>query len=259
MQRNAQLWSDLLSGSAGALELSKCSCHAVSWQFEMQGDPVLRSPRQLIPAPVSVIDNHTQTVHQMQFLSPYKAHKTLGHLKEPAGTQQSQYANLRRKSNESTEFFWKCQLSHFVAWTFYNACYLPSIGYPLSCSSLTRKQLDHVQCRAMQIIVAKCGYNRHTKKAILYGPMEYGGASFRPLYVQQGVGQVTSFLRQWRQHLGAGGLLCCAVAWTQVTAGTSYSIFQNVHVDLPHLESKWLQSLRTHLATIDATLALDQP
>jgi hypothetical protein len=31
----------------------------------------------------------------------------------------------------------------------------------------------------------------HTKKAILYGPLELGGASFRPLYMQQGIGQTT--------------------------------------------------------------------
>lgn len=257
MQRNAQLWSNLLGASGGALELSKCSSHVVSWQFASQGDPVLRNPRQLIPNPVPVTDMHTQEAHHMHFLSPYEAHKTLGHYKEPAGTQHSQFLNLKRKSDTSTEFLWKCQLTHLEAWTYYYACYLPSIGYPLSCSSLSRKQLDRIQLRAMSILVAKCGYNRNTKKAILYGPMEYGGASFRPLYVQQGVGQVTSFLRHWRQKSTTGSLLRCALAWTQMTAGTSYSIFQNVHAVLPHLESKWLASIRLFLATIDATMVLD--
>jgi hypothetical protein len=154
----------------------------------------------------------------------------------------------------------KCQLTHLEVWTYYYACYLPSIGYPLSCSSLSRKQLDSIQLRAMSITVAICGYNRSTKKEILYGPMDYGGASFRPLYFQQGEGQIMSFLRHWRQRSLTGGLLRCAVAsWTQMTAGISYSILQNVNAILPHLESKWLASMRTFMASIDATMILDNP
>ena len=54
-----------------------------------------------------------------------------------------------------------------------------------------------------------------------------------------------------------GKLLKCAVAWAQLTAGTSYSIFQQVHTALPHLESKWLNSMRDFMATINATMELD--
>ncbi len=193
LQANAQLWANLLGASGGALEWSKCSSHLAMWQFSIQGDPVLKSVPQTIAHPIPIVDPNTRRVHDMQFLSPYEAHKTLGHYKEPAGTQQEQFRQLKAKSNTSTEFLWKGQMNHKETWTYYYACYLPSIGYPLSCSSLTYKQLDRVQRRAMTIIVAKCGYNRNTKREILIGPLCYGGANFRHLYVQQGVGQVTSF------------------------------------------------------------------
>jgi hypothetical protein len=48
--------------------------------------------------------------------------------------------------------------------------------------------------------VPRCGFNRNTKKAILYGPLALGGASFQSLYVQQGVSQVMMFIRQWRTN-----------------------------------------------------------
>jgi len=110
----------------------------------------------------------------------------------------------------------------------------------------------------MTIIVARCGYNRNTKREIIYGPMVYGGANFRHLYMHQGVGQLTLFMRHWRQpHTLTGKLLKCADAWTQMTAGTSYSIFQRVHEVLPHLESKWLTSMRTFMPLINASFELD--
>jgi hypothetical protein len=194
LQENAQLWANLLGASGGALELSKCSSHIAMWQFSTQGDPVLQSVRQTVQQPIPIIDPNTRHAQDMEFLSPYEAHKTLGHYKEPAGTQQEQYRRSKLKSDQSTEFLWNCQMTPEETWTYYYACYLPSIGYPLSCSSMTYKQLDQVQRKAMTIIVAKCGYNRNTKREILYGPLCYGGANFRHLYVQQGVNQVTSFL-----------------------------------------------------------------
>ena len=258
LRHNAQAWSDILSASGGALELSKCSCHILVWDFTERGDPVLVNTRQSLTHPAEVTDPTTKAVHALTFLSPHTAHKTLGHYKEPAGTQMEQFRQLRAKSDKSTEFIWKCHLTPKEAWTYYYACYLPSIGYPLSCSSLTHAQLDRVQRTAMTIIVARCGYNRNTKREILYGPMSYGGANFRHLYMHLGVvGQLTTFMRHWRQpQTIPGKLLRCAVAWTQMSAGTSYSIFQRVYEDLPQLESKWLRSMRTFMSEIDASMDL---
>ncbi len=162
--------------------------------------------------------------HELQYLSPYAAHKTLGHYKEPAGTQKEQYRQLQKKSDQSVEFMKTCALTREEAWTYYYACYLPSIGYPLATSYFTRQQLDNIQRKAMSIIFAKCGYNRNTKRDILYGPLELGGANFRRLYDQQGIGQVQLFMRHWRQQSTAGRLLRCVVSWAQYCAGTSTPI-----------------------------------
>ena len=39
-QKNAQLWTNLLHASGGALELSKCSFHLLRWSFSISGAPV---------------------------------------------------------------------------------------------------------------------------------------------------------------------------------------------------------------------------
>ena len=67
------------------MEIPKCSYHVVHWKFEKKGSPVLVSLGDSIP-PVLVQDSLSSQPQQLQLLSPYIAHKTLGHLKEPAGT-----------------------------------------------------------------------------------------------------------------------------------------------------------------------------
>ena len=131
------------------------------------------------------------------------------------------------------------------------------MGYPLTCSSLTKAKCEDVQRKAFSIIVARCGFNRNTKRAILFGPLELGGANFRHLYVQQGTGQITEFMRHWRSYSTAGKLLRIALAWFQEQVGVSYPILAQVNTDLPHLESKWLTSLRQFLKDNTMSLQVD--
>ena len=128
VEHNAQAWTNLLSASGGALELTKCSCHMVEWQFSIQGAPVLVSKIKTKPILVQVTDPHTRKIHQVHVLSPFQAHKTLGHHKEPAGTQATQFKSLKSKSDTITEFLWQHQLSRVEAWTYYYACYLPAVA-----------------------------------------------------------------------------------------------------------------------------------
>jgi hypothetical protein len=111
----------------------------------------------------------------------------------------------------------------------------------------------------MSIIVSRCGFNRNTKKAILYGPLTLGGTSFCSLFVQQGVSQVMMFIRHWRKHSRVTGkLFRIAISWFHSQVDVSFSILEQVHHPLPHLESKWLLSLRSFLAKLKAKLHLDK-
>ena len=94
LRTNAQVWSNLLGASGGALELSKCSCHVAVWTFSLHGDPVLMNHQTINNSAATVNDPFTNVEHNLEFLSPYTAHKTLGHYKEPAGEQRSQFQQL---------------------------------------------------------------------------------------------------------------------------------------------------------------------
>ena len=109
----------MLYASGGALELSKCSCHIIQWQFSMQGAPVLvPNVSNSEVHQVKVWDDHTTSSHKLQILGPYQAHKSIGHHKDAADTQAEQFRQLLHKSNDMTSFRWKCPLTRLEAWTY---------------------------------------------------------------------------------------------------------------------------------------------
>ena len=256
LKQNAQLWANLLRTSGGALELSKCSVHVAHWAFTNQGSPVLLTDKDRF-SDIAVVDPTQGLECQLQYLSPYSAHKTLGHFKEPAGTQVKQLQELKLKSDTNTRFLQTCSLTRDEAWTYYYACYLPSVSYSLANSFFTKSQLTKIQRNAMKLIVPKCGYNRNMKQEILYGPLQYGGANFRHLHDQQGLGQLNLFMRHWRQDNEAGKLLKVAVAWSHYATGMGKSLFEDTSTPLPHLEAKWIASLRSYLNQSQITLQVE--
>ena len=96
-EENAALWAQLLEATGGALELSKCSYHIAYWKFTMQGAPILTNVSSEVPN-IQVTNSSTgSTPQQLQYLSPYTAHKTLGHQKEPAGVNSEQFKFLKKR------------------------------------------------------------------------------------------------------------------------------------------------------------------
>jgi hypothetical protein len=255
---NATTWAHLLHATGGALELTKCSYHMLTWKFSMQGAPVLVNDDQLLRE-LPVQDPLTERVQHLEYLTPYQAHKTLGHYKEPAGTQSTQFTKLKDRSTQITKFLWTTALSREETWLFYNACYLPAVQYPLTWTYFNKLLLDKIQRKAMSIITSRCGYNRCTKKELLYGPVQYGGAGFHHLYHRQGTQQVLYFLRHWRQRTPIGNMLKCVLSWAQFTVGVSYPILEVTQEPLPHLETRWLSSLRQFLSSINGGIQVDDP
>ena len=194
---------------------------------------------------------------KIQHRSNFEAHKTLGTHKSPSGRQKKQRDVLRQKSDDFARVV-KCgHISRKEATAFYRAIYLTSMGYPLPVCFFNKSELSRIQQKAMVALKSKMGYNSRTANAIIYGPTRLGGCGFRHLYVEQGMGQIHLFLRHWRSNSQAGRLLRIALCWVQFSAGTGTSILQDTKTHLPHLESKWIKSLRIFLRSIGATLEID--
>eukprot|EP00980_Cylindrotheca_fusiformis_P027515 scaffold20799_cov73-Cylindrotheca_fusiformis.AAC.4 len=66
-------------------------------------------------------------------------------------------------------------------------------------------------------------------------------------------------MKHWRSYSYIGSLLRCTLAWAQLNAGVSIPILMIPSLRLAHFESKFIQSLRQYLATIDASIEVDTP
>jgi hypothetical protein len=255
MKIDAQLWSDLLWVSGGRLELPKCSYHQIHFDFLSDGTPNMRPGK--VTEQIMISDPKTGLDIPITSKSVLNTHKTLGHYRAPAGTSKTQLNALKEKSKLMAKQASSSPISSRTALVFYQTIYLKSIGFVLPCSFFTAAQLHSIHSPAARVFASKCGYNRNTSLNILHGPTHLAGSGFLSLYTIQGEGQISMFLKFWRTQTPTSILLRTALAWTQYQSGTGTPLLTDVHPELPHLEPRWLPSLRNFLSSINATIELD--
>ncbi len=143
---------------------------------------------------------------------------------------------------------------------FYSGIYLPSVGYCLPVSHFAQEELEAIQKSSHRAMLAHKGFNRNTARAVQFGPQPMGAIEMYHLYDTQGFGQVTLVLKSWRSpHTIQSRVLKIALQWAQYTSGIGVPILEAPHIKLPHLESKWLQSLRVYLVKVQGKLRVANP
>lgn len=253
LTHDAQLWNDLLYSSGGKLELTKCSFHTVTFEFDPDGTPRV-SP---LPAPsVFIIDPVTGTKIPIRHLSPYTPHKTLGHWKSPVGSLRTQLATITTKMQEISIQVSTSSLSRYGARLAYHAIYVAALRYVLPQCHFSHTSLRKAAKKSMPALFAKCGFSCKTATQLLYAPIEYGGGGFVHWDVIQAEGQIMNFMKHWRTSTPISTTLRIDLAWCQWQAGTSESILFNP-VPIPYLEARWIPSVCDALRLCDAQIILD--
>ena len=254
---DSQLWHDLLESCNQTLELQKCKYHVIHYDFADNGKPILQVQADP-PAPLAVNNASGQPI-TITHVPNDKAIKYLGFHK-CIDNQTQQRAALLKKANDYARAVNCSPLSRRGANTFYRGIYQLSVGYVLPLTYFTNKELNQIQKQAHRAFVAKCGYNRNTNLAVVYGPRALGGLGFFHLYDLQGYGQIECFIKYWRTpNSQPGRILRIVMSWIQYCAGVGWSILDNTKKAIPHLESTWITSMRTYMATIEAKIQMREP
>lgn len=166
---------------------------------------------------------------------------------------------LAQKNLDNAKVAAHSSINKIEAWTFYHAMYIPSITYPLPLSNLTNAQCECLDREMKQAILPRCGYNRNTPNAVVYGPTELAGIELRSLPLEKGAAQLQSLVL----CLCTGGvprdLANVAIAWAQYLVGTRISLFLDTTTPLPHLNPMtWIPPIRSFLKTFGGKLELEQ-
>ncbi len=253
MERDAQIWQDLLHASGGGLELIKTSYHILYFTFLSNGT----SQAVLEPAKATIHlwDSADGRGIPITALAANQAHKTLGHYKSPADRQLTELEKAKKK--RYSILISTSPITRYGATLAYHSVFLPTIKYPLPQSFFACKALKKIESKVMGPIFAECGYNRHMASALLYAPTYCAGGGFVHFYTLQGEGQIKNFLKHWRTDSLISQMLKINVAWAQWQSGISHEILYDTQTPLHHLECRWLKSLQEFLAHAQATIHLD--
>jgi hypothetical protein len=156
------------------LELPKCSYHFLYFDYLPDGIPV---PRGGQVGPSLMIHSPTNDPVNIPAKSVFNTHKTLGHLKAPAGTGKTQILKVQTAQSHLSQCLASSPANSTQAQSYYHTIYLPSI-YVLPQSFFKPDTLDKAEKKSMPAIFAKCGYNRNIHRSLLYGPTDLCGGGF---------------------------------------------------------------------------------
>jgi hypothetical protein len=241
VKHDAQLWADLVNISGGKLELSKCSVHYLTFDFDPDGTPQVNLDRQ--PS-VELIDPLTQTGIGLKSLNSTQPHKTLGHWKAPAGNARKQLRTICDKVRVINLRIATSSVSQYGAQLAYHAITVSTLRYVLP------------QCHFP--LAAKCGFSSRTPHALLFATREYAGGGFVHWDVIQGEGQILLFLKHWRTDTALAAALQIDLAWCQWQSGISQSILVNTTRNLPYLEARWIPSVRASLSQFRVRIHIER-
>jgi hypothetical protein len=254
LQQEAQTWERLLYSSGGQLELSKCLYYLMIFDSKPDGSPVLRPAEEMGIDLINLTTGTSTTTTRIEHRDCSTAHKTLGLHPAPNGCQLQQIQELRLKSDRFASGLATAPLSTFEARTALWTMWLPSMVYVLPCTHMTKTQLHHIQKKMVSISLSKRGYSSKTPRAVVFGPRRFLGIGDRHLYFEQGIGATLQLIKHIRSSSALGDFFQILLDWTQYHAGVSFSILDQTHRHLPHLEPGWVPGIRLFLGGLRANI-----
>jgi len=227
------------------------------FSFAPNGTP---SPDLTLPAtPLQIKDSETGQYIPIPAKQANEPHKTLGHWKSPCERNNKiQLKALTTKAQQTTTLIATGSFSRYGTQIAYAGVYLASLKYVLPQCYFDHKHLAKAEAKTASTILAKMGFNRHTPLAIRYAPKSLAGCGMIPWWVLQSEGQLTLFIKHWRTDTMVSKTLRIATAWCQWQSGLSDSFLADTSTRLPHLEARWLKSLRYGLNKTNLKIQLNR-
>lgn len=249
LSQDINTWQTTIAGSGGKLELIKCFYYILMWKFNKMGDPSPLTNQELIDlghTDITIMDPDSKEHVALEHKSVEEVHRTLGAFKTISGDESSQFQVLLEKSNKLAVCTAQGQLTRLQARRAYSSIYIPSISYSLVTTNLSQKLMADIQSKAMLAFLPAMGFERTFPRAVVFGPVMFGGLNLCNLYTETCIAKVGSVISHIRKSTGLGKLMVINSNWLQLHAGLLESIFINT-VPLPYLKQNWLLHMREFL------------
>jgi hypothetical protein len=253
--KDAQMWEGLLSATGGELQLSKCFYYLLSWKWDKHGNPSPQNKMEQQITPLTLQMTTNKTSEELTQIECHESHKTLGTHKCIIGEEVTQYEVLLDKSNKFADKVRQAQFTTEQATIAYNCCYIPSMVYSLTAVNLNKKQLTTIQRKATSSYTQAAGYEITFPKAVVHGPLCFGGLGFQHLFVESNIGKIDTILCHINKQSQLGNSMKTNLNWIQLHSGIGTPVLQ-CSKNLDYIQQNWFDEVRKFLVKNNATITI---
>ncbi len=129
LQRNLDIWHDLLQASGGMLNPSKCVWLCFHWKFSPNGTIKIAPPPTTTPPLQMTL--WEQQPYEIRRLQPKEAHCYLSIYLTTDGNYKQELATYNNRHQTYAKLLTNCPFPHWEIHVIYKQCYLPTVSYPL--------------------------------------------------------------------------------------------------------------------------------
>ena len=136
----------------------------------------------------------------------------------------------------------------------------PSINFGQMATCLTQKQCEEVFAPVKKKIVPRMKVCRNTPKALIHGPLKYGGLEFKDLHTTQGIAHVKAMLNEGTKSTPTGKLIRILAEHQVIEIGLGGDIFgQDLDIVGDFMTESWIKNTLAFLSEntihIDSSIA----
>ncbi|KAL7550562.1 hypothetical protein ACHAWF_015354 [Thalassiosira exigua] len=243
-EASAQLYTCLMECLGQHMAFHKCKFQVLAWKSK-NGKMVPRDNDEMNGS-IKLKDNQgvEATIAQLSYKKPNIG---LGCRLTPLGDQDAEFKHRLAQAKTCAAAMGPVALSHFEAYISYVTRILPKITFPFALTRFTKKQLHKLAIIVDNVVLPKMGINRHTPRAVVYGPRELGGIGYPYIGTIQDKRGIAHFVRQiqWGKELATE--LRILTSHAQLCSGIMQPILEQPQQDLPHLEEGYIAHIHKRL------------
>ena len=204
--------------------------HSDTDEVEMGGESGRAALMTTEEAPGTVIiedatNGYKQRV-ELKRLEVNESERQLGVIIPIDGTFTQEYKRRHQQSQHLGRQLYRSPLSHYESTLVYKLYYIPKMRYPLSITTCSQKQCNDIQSQFYRHCLPKMGINRHTPKALLFGPTSYGGFQLHDIYCDQIIQHIQRLQKHIRRQDVAGRAFMSNLNAYAILLGSATPTFQ---------------------------------
>ena len=250
---NSKKWSVYNWASGGKLNFEKCFWYLLhpTWN----GKKYKLASKDEISGELDILNFNDDRSTRIQRFEPHEAQRTLGVLFAPDGNNKQQLITLQGKAQKWASCIRVAHLQANEKWISYRSVLKPSLLYPLPTHRCSAKDLAPIQKIIDREIIHSQHLNISFPRAVLRGPLEYGGLGIPSLHSENLAEKIVYFIHHIRRNDAAGHKLRCSLGHLQLEIGIGENILMTNFEDLGFLATEcFITDLWRECSNINITL-----